>query len=170
MKIKDRTEFKTKPAPLTAKPDDLVVDAVSRMADKNFGSVVVVNEDGTVAGIVTERDVFRRVVADRRDPASTTVSDVMTTSVRTAREDDNLLDWLRVMSNERFRRLPIVDEEGRLKSIMSQGDFVSYTWPQLFEQAKVLARSTFGAGTQLFFIGGGILLYTVLIVLALSLS
>ena len=168
MKIRDQAEFTSKPSPLTARADELVLDAVRRMADQNVGSVVIVNEDNTVAGIVTERDIFRRVVAEQRDPTTTALKEVMTTEIRTAREDDNLLDWLRIMSNERFRRLPVVDADGRLTAIMSQGDFVSYTWPQLFEQAKTLAKSTFGAGSQLFLIGGGILLYTVLLIFALA--
>ena len=43
--------------------------------------------------------------------------------MRAAKEDDNLLDWLRIMSNDRFRHLPVVDEEGKVVSMMSQGDF-----------------------------------------------
>lgn len=168
MKIKDRPELKSKSAPLTAGPDEVIVDAVKRMAEKNFGSVIVVNEDNTVAGIVTERDIFRRVVAELRDPETTRVSEVMTRDVRTANEDDNLLDWLRIMSNERFRRLPVVDDEGRLKSVMSQGDFVSYTWPQLFQQATTLVKSTVGAGPQIFLIIGGVLIYSVLLVFVLA--
>ncbi|MEM1378705.1 MAG: CBS domain-containing protein [Pseudomonadota bacterium] len=167
MKIKDRPELKSKPAPLTTKPDELVVDAVKRMAEKNFGSIIVLKPDDTVAGILTERDIFRRVVAELRDPSTTRVSEVMTADVRTANEEDNLLDWLRIMSNERFRRLPVVDEQGRLTSVMSQGDFVSYTWPQLFQQAATLVKSTIGAGPQIFLIAGGIFVYTILLVFSL---
>lgn len=168
MKIKDRREFKIKPAPLTARKDETVLQAATRMAEENFGSIVIVNEDQTIAGMVTERDMFRRVIAEKRNPETTTVAEIMTRNVRTANEDDNLLDWLRIMSNERFRRLPIVDAEGRLTSIMSQGDFVSYTWPQLFDQAKTLAKSTLGSGYQIFLIIGGILAYTVLLIFALA--
>jgi len=170
MKIKDRAEFRTKPAPLTARRGETVLEAAQRMAERNFGSIIVVNDDGTIAGMVTERDMFKRVIADRRDPEKTTVEDVMTKNVRTASEEDDLLDWLRLMSNERFRRLPIVDSEGKLSSVMSQGDFVSYTWPQLFEQAKTLAKSTVGSNYQIFYILGGILLYTVLLVFALAIA
>ena len=168
MKIKDRPELRSKPAPLTAKADELVINAVTKMADQNVGSIVIVNHDETVAGIVTERDIFRRLVAGLKDPQTTTVSEIMTANVRTANEDDNLLDWLRIMSNERFRRLPIVDADGRIKSIMSQGDFVSYTWPDLFEHAKVLAKSTFGASYQVIYIIGSIAVYTILLVVALA--
>ena len=73
MKIKDRPELKSKPAPLTTKPDELVVDAVKRMAEKNFGSIIVLKPDDTVAGILTERDIFRRVVAELRDPSTTCI-------------------------------------------------------------------------------------------------
>lgn len=168
MKIKDRAEYKSKPKPLTAKPDETVLSATQRMAEKNFGSIVVVNDDGTVAGMVTERDIFKRVVAGRRDPETTKVSEIMTSDVRTANEDDNLLEWLRIMSNERFRRLPIVDSEGKLTSIMSQGDFVSYTWPQLFEQLKALASSTLGSKYQIFLIVSGVLIYSILLIFALG--
>ncbi len=62
MKISDRREFRTKPAPLTCSSDDSVLDAVMRMAEKNYGSVVVVDGDRRVIGMMTERDIFRRVV------------------------------------------------------------------------------------------------------------
>jgi signal-transduction protein with cAMP-binding, CBS, and nucleotidyltransferase domain len=91
---------------------------------------------------MTERDIFRRVIGEGRDPKSTTVSEVMTSEVRMANKDDNVLEWLQVMSNERFRRLPIVDEEKHLVAVMSQGDFVSYTWPQLWTQMTQMAQAT----------------------------
>jgi CBS domain-containing protein len=168
MKIKDQPGFHSKPAPITEKPDGIVLDAVKKMAEQNVGSDVVINEDRTVAGILTERDIFRRVVADQKDPATTQLHEVMSTNLRTANEDDNLLTWLRIMSNERFRRLPVVDENGRLTAIMSQGDFVSYTWPQLLDHAKTLVKSTISSGRQAFIVGGGILLYTTVLMLGLA--
>ncbi len=163
MKIKDRPEFDSKPAPLTGRPDDTVADAVARMSERNYGSVVVLNDDGTVAGMVTERDILRRLVAGKRDPETTKLQDIMTREVRVANEDDNLYDWLRIMSNERFRRLPVVDAEGKLSSIMTQGDFVSYTWPELMSQASTLARSTVDKNYQVFLILGAVLVYTLVL-------
>lgn len=93
----------------------------------------------------------------------------MTTSVRTAKADDDLNDWLRIMSNERFRRLPIVDNDNKLLSIMTQGDFVSYTWPELVQQATTMAKATFGESLSLPRILGGILVYTLVLVLAVGL-
>lgn len=168
MKIRDRAEYKSKPAPLIGAPDETVLSAARRMAETNYGSIVVVNEDNTIAGMVTERDLFKRVIAEKRDPETTPLKEVMTVDLRTASEDDDLLEWLRIMSNERFRRLPIVDANGKLMSIMSQGDFVSYTWPQLFDRAKSLAKSTIGSGYQILLIVGGILLYSILLAFALA--
>ena len=127
MKIKDRPEYRTKPKPMICKPDEMVRDAVERMSKRNYGAIIVTGGDDKVVGMMTERDVMRRVVAERRDPDATRVSEVMTADVRCANADDDYVDWLRIMSNERFRRLPIVDAEGRLVNSMTQGDFVSYT-------------------------------------------
>jgi len=110
MKIKDKPEYKSKPKPLTVKPSDKLSDTIASMSKKNFGSVVVVDANKSVKGILTERDLMNRVLAKDLDPKKTKVSDVMTVDVRVASEDDNLIDWLRIMSNERFRHLPIVNQ------------------------------------------------------------
>jgi CBS domain-containing protein len=148
MKIKDRPEYASKPTPLTCGPDMTVLAAVKLMADKNFGSIVVVDDSLKVLGLMTERDIFKRVMAPELDPAKTKVSQVMSTELRKAREDEDLTDWLRIMSNERFRRLPVVDSEDRLVSVMSQGDFVSYTWPRLLAQVGTMAKSTVTKNSQ----------------------
>ena len=70
---------------------------------------------------------MRRLLNKSLDPNTTPLSDIMTTEVRTGRAEDEVVDWLRQMSNERFRHLPVVDEQGRLVNFMSQGDFVSFT-------------------------------------------
>ncbi len=168
MKISDRKEFANKAPPLTCQPDSTVFDAVRDMSEKNFGSVIVTDGERRVLGIMSERDIFRRVIAEERDPKTTLVSEVMTTDVRTAKADDELLDWLRIMSNERFRRLPIVDDDNRLTNMMSQGDFVSYTWPQLLGQLNNFARASIAPIFNPVTIGLSILVYTVVIILVLS--
>ncbi|MEL7447186.1 MAG: CBS domain-containing protein, partial [Pseudomonadota bacterium] len=110
---------------------------------------------------------FRRVIGESRDPKTTPVGDVMTTEVRMAQEDDQVLDWLQVMSNERFRRLPIVDEQNRLKAVMSQGDFVSYTWPQLLNQVSQMAQATLAPIFNPLSIVFGVLVYSVVLVIIL---
>jgi CBS domain-containing protein len=136
MRIADRPEFKSKAAPLTASASEMVADLAGRMTEKNFGSVAVIDESSRVVGIFTERDLMRRVVAKGKDPHNTPVSEVMTTDVKVANASDEVVVWLRQMSNERFRHVPVVDGDGQLVHMMSQGDFVSYTWPELLTRLK----------------------------------
>ena len=168
MKIKDRPEFLNKPKPLSFPPDEIVMNAVSAMAEKNVGSVMIVDEAGKLTGVVTERDILKRLVGQKRDPQTTRLSEIMTSGVKVARADDDLIEWMRIMSNERFRRLPIVDDNGRVVSVMTQGDFVSYTWPNLLHQAREVTRSTISGNYQIMLVIGSILLYTVVLVAILA--
>ena len=139
--LKDRPEFKTKMKPLTCTGDTSVKTAVKTMSEKNFGSVVVINEQQLIIGVLTERDIVKKLVNQGKSAEETLVSEIMTTDVKVARETDDVLDWLRIMSNERFRRLPVVDAGGRVICVFTQGDFVSYTWPDLIFHAKELAKA-----------------------------
>lgn len=141
-RIVDRPEYATKFSPLTGRRDTTVADAVAAMKVKNYGCIVITDKTGRVEGIVTERDIMFKLVAENGDPNTVVLSDIMTSDIRMAKETDNVLDWLRIMSNERFRRLPVVDSEGRLQALLTQGDFVSYTWPDLLYQAGGLAKAT----------------------------
>lgn len=163
MRIKDRPEYQSKPKPVCMKASDSTREAINVMSEKNFGSVVIVNDDQTVAGIVTERDLMTRLLYKKKDPDKTKLKDIMTSEVRLAKEDDNLLDWLRIMSNERFRHLPIVDENNKIVSMMSQGDFVSYTWPELLERLKENVKASFDSNYQIVFIVSALLLYALIV-------
>ncbi len=169
-RLMDRTEYRTKPTPLNARASDTVFSAVQRMTEKRYGCIIVVDEQERIEGIVTERDVMVKVVGGQLDPKTTTLDQIMTRNPRVAREDDPMLDWLRIMSNERFRRLPVVDDDGRVKALFTQGDFVSYTWPDLMEQGKNLAKATVVANFPWLLIGGGVLIYSLgtLLVVALT--
>ncbi len=163
MRIKDRPEYKNKAKPMAMPADTSALMASQEMAARNYGSVLITNEEGTLEGIVTERDIMTRLVAAGRDPSQTTLADIMTRDLRTAEEDDNLLDWLRIMSNERFRHLPVVDEHGKVVNLLSQGDFVSYTWPELLDRVKETTKATFNANYQIFFIVLALLAYALLV-------
>lgn len=167
MRIMDRPEYASKPKPMTVTADATVAEAVAGMSERNYGSVIVVDGDSKVVGMVTERDIMKRLVNAKLDAATTKVSDIMTSDVRVAKESDDLQDWLRIMSNERFRRLPIVDDGGKLVSIMTQGDFVSYTWPELIDRVTEQTKATVSNNYQIFLIAGGILLYSILLVFML---
>lgn len=169
MQLRDRPEYASKPKPLTFRPNATVAEAVAAMSARGFGSVIVSNEDEQIVGIVTERDVMRRLVNEKRDADATKLSDIMTEDPRVARETDDVIDWLRIMSNDRFRRLPVVDDEGRVTAIFTQGDFVSYTWPDLIHQAAQLAKASIFKQWHLWLIGGAIALYSMLMLIVFAL-
>ena len=167
-RLMDRPEYASKQKPLARSPETTVFDAVSAMSEKNYGSVIVVDGDDKVIGVVTERDVMNKLVGKGLDAKTTKLSDIMTENPRLARETDDLVDWLRIMSNERFRRLPVVDSDGRIKAVFTQGDFVSYTWPDLMYQMKSIATATVTKNWPLFLIGGGVALYSIVMVVVLG--
>ena len=141
-KLKDRPEFKSKPQPITFKKADTVAKAVKIMSEKNYGSVVIVDNRDKVIGICTERDILKKLVNQKLSAEKTKLEKIMTPNPRVGREDDEVLSWLRTMSNDRFRRLPVVDNQGRIKAIFTQGDFVSYTWPDLLYQATQMTKAS----------------------------
>jgi CBS domain-containing protein len=164
MKLKERPEYRSKPVPFSLKPDDLVATAVKTKSDRNIGSVIIVDDSMQVKGIVTERDLMRRVLHKSLDPKSTPLSAIMTSEVRTGRPDDAVIDWLRQMSNERFRHLPVVNEQGRLINLMSQGDFVSFTWPDLLDLVTRKAQDTLkGRTSQTPILIAGMFIYAILV-------
>lgn len=167
-RLMDRPEYRSKQQPLTCLPDSTVFDAVAKISAKNYGASIVIDTDNKVVGVMTERDVMNKIVAKGLDPKKTLVSDIMTVDPRVARETDDMLDWLRIMSNERFRRLPVVDENGHIKAVFTQGDFVSYTWPDLMYQMKSIATATVTKNWPFFLIGGGVAIYSLVMVVVLS--
>ena len=170
MKIKDRPEFKSKPAPFTLQAHERVSIAIKTMAEKNIGSVVIIDNERRVKGIVTERDLLRRLLSDGLDPVKTELAEIMTSEVKTASAEDDMIDWLRQMSNERFRHLPVVDADGRLITMMSQGDFVSYTWPDLLYQLKEKAKDGIKSpAAPVPILIGAVMLYTLVMVIVLKL-
>ncbi|MDF1727688.1 MAG: CBS domain-containing protein [Sulfitobacter sp.] len=167
-RLMDRPEYKDKQKPLTAAAGQTVAEAVASMTDRNYGSVIIVDDQQKVVGVVTERDIMTKLVAKGMDAKTTRLEEIMTRDPRLAKETDDMVDWLRVMSNERFRRLPVVDDEGRIKAVFTQGDFVSYTWPDLLYQMKNIASATVFKNWPIVLIGGGIALYSLLMILVIS--
>lgn len=150
MQIKQRPEFNRKAAVMTFRPDEDVFTAVQAMSEKNYGAAIIISPDDKPLGIVTERDFMRRLLNKGLDPKKTPLSAIMTSDLKLAHADDDVLDWLRQMSNDRFRHLPVVDDNGKLTGIMSQGDFVSYTWPELLSRVKEQTQATFGINPSIF--------------------
>jgi CBS domain-containing protein len=102
---------------------ETVLVAASLMNERTIGGLVVTDGE-RVVGIFTERDILRRVVAQRKDPAATLVRDVMTAPVACCRPDTSLAECRSVMTEKRIRHLPVVERE-RLCGIVTIGDLMA---------------------------------------------
>ena len=105
----------------TAKPDMNAADAAGLMRNYDVGAIPVVEDDGTLVGLVTDRDLVVRVIADRQDPNDVRLADIATRSVVTATPDMNISDARDLMAEHRVRRLPVMQGD-RLTGIVSLGD------------------------------------------------
>jgi CBS domain-containing protein len=103
-------------------PDATVYEAISLMAEKEIGALVVMDGEKLV-GIVTERDYARKVAIEGRSSRDTAVSDVMTTSVLCVHPERTVEECMALMTDKRTRHLPIVDHK-RVIGVVSIGDLV----------------------------------------------
>lgn len=108
-------------------PSDPVSAAAHRMRDRRIGPVPVVQNLATrrVEGILTDRDIAVKVVAEGRNPESTPVSMVMTNSLVTCHPEDDVEDAMAAMKDRLVRRVLVVDEDGILQGIISQADIAT---------------------------------------------
>lgn len=109
--------------------DAPVREAAEAMRDNDIGDVIVLDE-GKVRGIVTDRDLVVRVVAERLDPTDAHLADVCSANVIAARPDTTVDDAVRAMRERAVRRLPVVDSEGRPVGVVSLGDLARAQAPQ----------------------------------------
>jgi CBS domain-containing protein len=110
--------------PVTALPTDTVEHVAQLMQGQDIGPVPVVENQRTMklVGIVTDRDLTLKVVAQGRDPKQTRIEQVMTRDVVTCHPDDDLQKAMDAMSEHQVRRIPVVDAKGALAGIIAQAD------------------------------------------------
>jgi CBS domain-containing protein len=110
--------------PSTVEMSSPVVEAARIMQQEDVGPVPIVDGD-RLAGIVTDRDIVVRVVAEGRDPESTTVGEIMSRDLVTVDPEQPLEEALRLMASHQVRRLPVTEEDGRLVGIVAQADIAT---------------------------------------------
>lgn len=105
-------------------PNEMVSVVAKMMKQANIGSVPVIEDNQTkkILGIVTDRDLAVKIVAEGRDAKTTKVSAVMTHNVITCRPEDDLQVALDLMAKNQLRRLPVLDKEKNLVGIIAQAD------------------------------------------------
>ena len=106
-------------------PDATVYDAIQMMADKNVGALLVMNGP-ELLGIVSERDYTRKVALRGKSSRETAVREIVSTPVTVARPSHSIEECMRLMTTDRVRHLPVV-EENRVVGIVSIGDLVNWT-------------------------------------------
>lgn len=108
----------------TVSPDALVADAVRILGDHDIGSVIVTRTGIDVAGIVSERDIIRRLAVEGAAGLERPVTDVMTTPVTTCSRDHTTRDLMALMTTHRIRHVPVV-EGGRMVGLVSARDVIA---------------------------------------------
>ena len=109
------------PDPEHLSADDTLVTAAQRMRDADVGSLPICDDGGQVTGIVTDRDIVVKCIADGGDPSTATVGSIASEMVYTVGPDDQIENALSVMEDHQVRRLPIV-ENGKLVGMLAQAD------------------------------------------------
>ncbi len=109
---------------ITIKPTDMVSSAVKLMADSNIGALLVMDSHDLV-GILSERDLVRKLLSVDASAKSTPVSAIMTKNPYCAKANKTVEACIAMMSEHRFRHLPVLDEADKVVGMVSMGDLVS---------------------------------------------
>ncbi len=121
----------------TVSPEASVRELLAKLAEHGIGALVVSSDGHRVEGIVSERDVVRRLHDDGADLLSQPVSSIMTADVHTCGPDELLVDLMRAMTERRIRHIPVV-VDGTLRGIVSIGDIVKFRIDELETERRQL--------------------------------
>jgi CBS domain-containing protein len=123
---------------VAARPNTSIRDIVTMLAEKRIGAVVITEAGDRIAGIVSERDVVRALAGKGHVAMDDDATAIMTRSVVTCRAEDRVADIMRVMTDGKFRHVPVVDATSRLIGIVSIGDVVKHRLNELEAEANAL--------------------------------
>jgi CBS domain-containing protein len=128
----------------TARPDSTVSEIITKLAQKKIGAIVIVGDNGEVVGILSERDVIRRLAERGEAALKEPVSQSMTSSVISCQETSTLEEMMELMTQGRFRHVPVI-EDGALVGIVSIGDIVKHHIAEV-EMEVTAMRDYFATG------------------------
>jgi CBS domain-containing protein len=126
----------------SAKKSDKVIDVARKMKQEDAGFIPVVEDGGAMVGVITDRDIVIRCIAEGHDPRSETAEHLMSRDVTVISPDDDIKQAAGMMEREEIRRLPVT-ENGRLVGVLSHGNLVQATKNKMAE--KVTEGVTRGA-------------------------
>ncbi len=131
--------------------DTVAREAAVAMMEMNVAAVAVVDDGDRLVGIVTERDLTRRVMASQRDPETVALAEIMTANPQTLHPSDNAMDALTTMRDGRYRHLPVVDEDGFAVAMISIRHIYAAVKLELEEDVRLrdqyISGESYGART-----------------------
>lgn len=128
----------------TVRPTDTVEAVAKILGEKRIGAVVVTDDSGRIAGIVSERDVVRQIAVEGAAVLTKLASTIMTTDVHTCREGDSERDLMALMTARRIRHLPVL-KNGKLDGMISIGDVVKMRIESIEREAEDMKAYIAGA-------------------------
>lgn len=126
--------------PETISAKDTVLAAAQQMLENDVGTLVVTDPQGEPEGIVTDRDIVVRCVAEEASPSKTKVGEIMTPDVHTVLEDERVEFALELMADKEVRRLVVVNGAGRVSGIVSLDDFLERIVEATEDVGRLLRR------------------------------
>lgn len=136
MQVKDILGAKPR-AVVTVRPYDKIGALTDRLHGEKIGAAVVTGDDDTIAGIISERDIVRGLSKHGTALLEMNVEALMTSRVKTCSPSDSIKDVMQMMTLNRFRHVPVVEDE-RLVGIISVGDVVKFRLDEMTMEASVL--------------------------------
>lgn len=124
-------------AVMTASPTTTLLEVANKLAAKRIGAIVIVGAEGVVAGIISERDIVRALSTLGLECLNRPVSESMTREVITCGESDTLDELMAMMTERRFRHLPVISDGG-LVGIISIGDVVKHRVAEVTTEATAM--------------------------------
>lgn len=123
--IKDIKKIKLNEEFIFFKADSIVSEIADSMSLKNIGAVPILDDDNTLQGVVSERDIVRKCVKNGRDPDLVAASDIMTTEIITIDLKTSAEIAIKIMGENNIRHLPVVDKDNKLINFISHRDLIS---------------------------------------------
>ena len=138
MKVSEALEQKQNRKLVTIRPEDTIETTATLLATNKIGAMPVRDEDGKLVGVISERDIVRGMSDKGGRAVSLSVQTLMTSPVTTCSPDDNIASVLDTMTQRHFRHMPVLDGNGNLMGMISQGDLVKCQLEQAKMEVNVL--------------------------------
>jgi len=130
---------------VTAHEDDTVSEAARLMKKGNIGAVVVVDRRNVPVGMITDRDIAVKVIAEEKRPEATALKEVMSEDVVVLSKDRGIFETVKTMCDQGVRRVPVVNGEGQLFGIISLDDLLMIFGEEMASMAGAVAFGNAGA-------------------------